>query len=142
MLDRLVAIALMFGAWPAYVAVARHAYRRGGGRALLALWIGASLLYGYAQYRWSCAQPLTCDVGGTSRWFMGGNPRYFVHLVPQFTAIALAAFGAGSVVVARLHARDAGPGRTLALGTAAAIGAFVVAIAAHEVLKSLNLVWH
>lgn len=114
------------GVWPAFVALAWMAYRRGGWRPLLALWIGASLAYGYASYRLTCAQGLTCDVGGTSPWFVSGTPYYFTHYVPLFTGIGLAAFGAGSLVVVRMA--DDGPRRTIALGTLAAFGGWIAAV--------------
>ena len=121
---------LLVGAWPAYVWLAWRVRRRAGRGALVALWIGASALWGYLRYRLACGAALTCDVGGTSPYFLSGTPYYFTHYVPVFAAIALVAFGAASVVVDRWaaggHARNVLSPRKLALGALLAIAVFVL----------------
>jgi hypothetical protein len=123
-------VALLIGTWPAYVWLAWHTRRAAGRRPLVFLWIGASAVYGYLRYRYTCGQPLTCDVGGTSPYFLSGNPYYFIHYVPVFAVIGLVAFGVASVIVdlrGRGGVRGWSAARTLVLGTLGAMAGFIVA---------------
>ena len=128
-LDPFVRLAIYLTLPVAYVGAAWLTYRRWGGRALGALWIGVSVAVGYLTYRSICAQGHVCDVIGTSRLFLSSNPYYFTHYVSRFSALALAAFGAASFVVVRRHKRGSTtrlwPG-TLILGVAAAISIWIL----------------
>jgi hypothetical protein len=125
-----VALFLLIGIWPAYVALAWRVRRGAGRRALWASWIGVAAGYGYLRYRFTCSQALTCDVGGQSPYFLSGNPYYFTHYVPVFAAIGLVAFGAATLVVDGW--RNAGVEnrsftRTVVMGTLVAITGFILA---------------
>jgi hypothetical protein len=131
-------VALLIGAWPAYVWLALHTRRAAGRRPLVLLWIGASAVYGYLRYRYTCSQALSCDVGGTSPYFLSGIPYYFIHYVPVFAAIGLVAFGVASVIVelrARGGVRGRSAARTLALGTVGAMASFILASVVAESLS-------
>lgn len=119
----MIDLALLVGTWPAYVWLAWRTRRAAGRAGLVALWLGASAIYGYLRYRLTCSQGLTCDVGGTSPYFVSGTPYYFIHYVPVFAAIGLVAFGVASAVVDRRATGDDLPPRTLTLGTLATMRA-------------------
>jgi hypothetical protein len=130
---------LLIGVWPAYVWLAWRIRRAAGRRPLVLLWIAASAVYGYLRYRYTCSQALTCDVGGTSPYFLPGNPYYFIHYVPVFAAIGLVAFGVASVIVdlrGRGGVQNWSAARTLAVGT---LGAMVSFILASVVAASLSI---
>lgn len=134
-----IGVVLLIGIWPAYVWLAWHTRRVAGRRPLVLLWIGASAVYGYLRYRHICTQPLTCDVGGTSPYFLSGHSYYFIHYVPVFAVIGLVAFGVASAIVDRAQGRDARvslSGRTVAVG---AVTTFAVFIAASMVADLLSI---
>ena len=114
----------------AYVIAAWYAARRPR-IIVLALWVGASLLAGYVEYRYQCTTPLVCDVGGTSHWFLEGNPWYFERFVSLFATGSAVGFGAVMVLV-RSRQRQTPPARlwpgTLALGTLSGVGGWIVAV--------------
>ncbi len=112
-----------------YVAGAWGANRRTGWLGKLALWLGCSLVYGYVAYRWTCSQALTCDVGGSSPYFMTGNPRYFLMYVPLFAFIGLTTFGSTSLFIGYRFRTQKAAGlwpRTFGLGILAAVAGWVL----------------
>ncbi|HEX6040105.1 hypothetical protein [Longimicrobium sp.] len=132
----MIALALLVAVWPAYVWTAWRTRRAAGRRALAALWLGASALYGYLRYREVCGGGTSCDKVWLNPWFLNGNPHYFIHYVPGYTLVGLVAFGVASVVVDR-RAADAGAWlspRTMALGTLASLAGAVAASLAADAL--------
>jgi hypothetical protein len=122
-------VGILLGIPALYVVLAWFVYRRWARRGLIVAWAASSLLSGYLLYRYSCSQPLTCDVVGTSRWFLTGSAYYFIHFVPLFTGVSLASLGLASLVVARRHRPDTRIGPwpgTVVLGSAIAVGAFIL----------------
>jgi hypothetical protein len=127
-LESLFHILIFFAIPTAFVGAAWIAYGRWSRSGLTALTALCALAFGYAGYRWICSKPLTCDVGGTSPWFMTGNPHYFTLYVPLLALMAGISFGAAAIVVARRRARtDHLWPETLVFGVGAAIAAWIVA---------------
>jgi hypothetical protein len=122
-------LGILLGIPALYVFIAWFVYARWARLGLVASCLASSLLTGYLLYRYTCSQPLTCDVGGTSKWFFRGSPYYFTHYVPLFTAISLVSLGLASVVVALRHRPGTHihpwPG-TVVLGSAIAVAAFML----------------
>jgi hypothetical protein len=112
-----------------YVLVAWFAYTRWARPGLVAVWVTSSLLTGYLMYRYTCSQPLTCDVGGTSKWFFGGSSYYVTHDLPLFAGVGLLSLGLASLVVGLRHRPDTHihpwPG-TIVLGGATAVAAYIL----------------
>ncbi|HEU0055075.1 MAG TPA: hypothetical protein VFQ39_17935 [Longimicrobium sp.] len=85
----------------------------------LALIAAAAAVLGYTRYRFECAQPLTCDVGGSeAAWY------YFSHLFPQRAALHAAALVLAAVMT-RYHRRSH-PGRRRAVAIASAFGTLLL----------------
>ena len=122
-------LAILLGVPALYVLGAWFVYARWARPGLVAACVTSSLITGYLLYRYTCSQPLTCDVGGTSRWFLHGSPYYFIHYVPQFTGVSLISLGLASLVVALRHRPGTHihpwPG-TVLLGSATAVAAFIL----------------
>ena len=89
---------------------------------LLAMWLLCSVGLGYLWYRATCAQGLTCDVGGV---------RYWLVLVPRYTWLWASALGLASLVAWWSRRRLAGRTavRHLLLGGTGAIVGFLLAAA-------------
>jgi hypothetical protein len=89
---------------------------------LLAMWLVCSTGLGYLWYRATCAQGLTCDVGGV---------RYWLVLVPRYTWLWASALGLASLGAWLSRRRLAGRAavRHLLLGGAGAVVGFLLAAA-------------
>ena len=125
-LELISSVALLGGSGVCFGLVAVHAYHRAGLTALLALWLSASIVWGYLSYRRFCSHPLTCDVGGLDYW---------PSLVPGFSVIAAVTLAcAGGVMIwgsirrsdRGLNLREYRPWHVGAVATVA-IGAWLVA---------------
>lgn len=133
-----MAYVLQAGAWPVYVWLAWRARRSGGRGALVLLWIGTSVVYGYVQYRLSCTVG-DVDIAEIPQSFLSGDPSYCTHYLPVFAPVGLVAFGIASALVDRRWSGEASPRlspRALVLMTLATMGAFVLASLAAEALSA------
>jgi len=103
-----------------YALVIWRVWRRAGSAAATGFWLACALAYGLLRFRSTCAQPLTCDVGGYA---------YALHLVPLFTAVGAATLGAAMLVLVarrrRLGNDQPGPAE-LSLALVAALAAWIV----------------
>ena len=106
----------------AFAFVVERLRRRARLPVLLAMWLLCSVGLGYLWYRATCAQGLTCDVGGV---------RYWLVLVPRYTWLWASALGLASLVAWWSRRRLAGRTavRHLLLGGTGAIVGFLLAAA-------------
>jgi len=114
-----------------YTLLALHC-RRLGGRALLQLWAGISLMLGYVGYRHACSGAITCAVGGVD---------YRARLIPIFVFVGAVGFEVATAIVQHHVQRvpHAALGRRrILLGAAGVVLGFVVAAQLVAALQRLT----